>query len=235
MELDLSELDIPTSIAKIPSLMHFSKLKLLCLDGQCITREVVKSSGLLTLKGLTSLSLSGCKLSKSVVLSVCDMSGLTTLDLSQCDGLDQGKLNSLTQLTNLEVLWLNDTDILPRNLPTGLTHLHLANCNDPLVDDAMATLSSLTALRMLDISNCRRLTDQGLQSIGSNASLEIMCISECTRISEAGVIALAAALPRLKQVFCDDLPQVSDDVLDIFQRRLNDDSFLPEFVPFNHW
>lgn len=147
------------------------------------------------------------------LLTALSLTGLQTLDLTSCQGLNEFWLQSLSSLTSLRKLALTGTVIsfssleflsklqvltlyfftaehlssicsLPR-----LQHLSLISGNNV---SSFRALSHLTTLQNLEVWNCSKLTDEGLKPLLSLSMLQKLAISKCPLIGDKSMNMFAA-------------------------------------------
>lgn len=130
------------------------------------------------------LSSSACasQLSDKVACEIAlQLPQLVALDLSRCRLLTATGLRALVNSP----------------LRTSLTQLTLRKCRR-LTDAAVVAIASLPALRILDLTNCPRVTDSGLVQLLQPASggeqspaLTTLSLSYCRQVTDHGIMKLA--------------------------------------------
>ena len=125
----------------------------------------------------------GCSLFSS------GLEGLTELDLSGSDYIDQDIWRHLKRLGQLRKLNLEYTNITDADLGhisnlTELTELDIS-CNCHITDSGLQYIKNLTKLTMLNISD-NSITDAGLQYIVYLTKLTKLNVSD-TKITDAGI------------------------------------------------
>ncbi len=142
---------------------------------------------------VTELDLSRCD------AHVSNLTNVTSLNLSGCDGLTDVSLSHLSDLTYLAVLNLSGcdglTDVSLSHLSdlTNLAELNLSGC-DGLTDVSLSHLSDLTNLASLDLSGCYRLTDASLSHLSDLTNLASLDLNGCFELTEPAVHELREAL-----------------------------------------
>jgi len=79
-------------------------------------------------------------------------------------------------------------------------------------NDVAGELSVFERLDHLQLSRCRGLSDEGLHRLAAVSNLRVLDVTECDRITDRGVGALKS-LPRLEMVVLDGCPGVGVDGL----------------------
>ncbi|KAL0010730.1 hypothetical protein SO802_005838 [Lithocarpus litseifolius] len=145
-----------SKLKKFPEIVeNMSHLLELCLDGIAV-EDLPLSMEQLT--GLTTLDLTNCKNLSSFPGAICSLTSLKTLILSRCSKLHKMEEN-LGNLEGLEILDMSGTSI--RDLPlsmeqlTGLIKLDLTNCKK--LSSLPRAICSLTSLKTLTLSGCSKL------------------------------------------------------------------------------
>lgn len=197
----------------------------MCLMGDKVTDDTVKyledltelrylnlystkitAAGWVHLRKLTNLesfNFDGTLVTDEALACLGKLTLLRELELSNIDGhtpwfTDQG-LAHLKDMTRLEVLSLDDTDITD----AGLAHLQslkrlskLSLCDTKVSDAGLVHLRSLINLEELNLSGTQ-ITDAGLAELRGLASLKHLVVAR-TKVTEAGLRELTQALPKLQ-------------------------------------
>ncbi len=161
----IKELDIPETVTDLSDLHYFVGLESLTVHNI----PSADYSFLAEMPHLKYLNLSGCGISSSAMKYIGGCTELETLDLSNC-GLSN--ISSLSTLTKLKVLNLDDNsinDLAGLSKCSSLEELHI--CRNAVT--SLVPLSSLHSLKILDVS---------LNSIDT-----ISPIAKCTSLTELNV------------------------------------------------
>jgi hypothetical protein len=127
-----------------------------------------------------------------------ELSNLQALWLNNSQITDAG-LEHLKGLTKLEVLWLDDTRITDAGLGhiKGLTNLKKLRLNNiRITDGGLECLRESTKLKDLDLYNTP-ITDAGLEHLKVISNLECLYLTK-TQVTAEGVMKLQQALPNCK-------------------------------------
>ena len=165
------------------------------------------------LRGVRGLSLAGCGALRTLTVPPT----LIELDLSRCDGLDDGALAALRYAPLLRVLRLSTTPVAAEDLAhlaalPALSSLALDDCSVGS-EDSLAELSGLTALTSLDLTRtgadvatvrslprsvrrlrldgCAAMDDAALEAVGRLADLEELGLALCRAVTDEGLAHLA--------------------------------------------
>ena len=181
----------------------------------------VTDAGLKYLVGLPLLRLylTCTQLSDAGMKSVCSISTLESLDISETDVSDEGckflehldqlrelhasrtfitsaVLSSIAKLTNLEELYLNGDNISDDlSALAGMRLRELSLRDDGLTDANMSVIAKMKSLLQLDLSKNRDITDVGLLKLAELSDLRVLTIADCS-ITEAGLRKFKALRPQ---------------------------------------
>ncbi|OIT00970.1 PREDICTED: uncharacterized protein LOC109229351 isoform X3 [Nicotiana attenuata] len=104
---------------------------------------------------LRSLNLSDCnKINNSAIWAITGMTNLKELDLSRCSKITDGGIRHLTSIPNLEKLWIPETGVTNDGviLLSSLTKLSVLDLGGlPVSDSALDNLKVLQKLQHLDL------------------------------------------------------------------------------------
>ncbi|CAA7021977.1 unnamed protein product [Microthlaspi erraticum] len=177
---------------------------------------------LATTLSLSHVSLRLCHLlTDHAVQKLASNLALESLDLRGCRNLRDEALEAISHLPKLKVLLLDGTDVSDKGLSYlkegvwgSLVSLSVRGCRK-LTDKFMTTLfdgSSKLALRELDLSNLRNLTDAAIFALAkSGAPITKLQLRECRLIGDPSVMALAST-----RVYEDECPGSSLCLLDLY-------------------
>ncbi|MCD7459453.1 hypothetical protein HAX54_040925 [Datura stramonium] len=139
-----------------PSLLEVFKF---CVEGIDLRGESYVDAEWMTYIGafdhLHSLNLSDCnKINNSAIWAITGMTNLKELDLSRCSKITDDGLRHLTTIPILEKLWIPETGVTADGvvLLTSLTNLSLLDLGGlPVSDSALCNLKVLRKLQYLDL------------------------------------------------------------------------------------
>ncbi|KAK9832494.1 hypothetical protein WJX81_002101 [Elliptochloris bilobata] len=162
--------------------------------GDCAMAEVA------CLTSLTQLSLRGCGGLTGAPGSGFEclraLQSLRSLNLSQCDSLQDGALDTVAALTALTSLSLRGCGGLTDAAPVRLAPLgqlrHLALGGPAITDAGLVQCIVLSALEHVCLASCRRVTDVGMAVLTALPALRRVTLSRCPAVSEAGLKLLLA-------------------------------------------
>jgi hypothetical protein len=155
------------------------------------------------MKGLTMLNISGTDGVDDDVLETVtrNLTRLTRLDISECQGISEKGMRSLQNLIHLKELdcgWNSRlSDALVERFPRGLTRLDLSYCSG-LTDNGIKSISKLKQLKVLNLRRCSQLRNKSLEYISQCSNIVILDISY-TGISSKGLEKLHM-LEKLEQL-----------------------------------
>jgi Leucine-rich repeat (LRR) protein len=155
------------------------------------------------LTGLTALTFEGSELTDAGVRSLAPLSGLTELSLSgharNLHGSGFEALRGLTNLRALDVMGCGLDDEGARRIGL-LTSLESLSVRDTWISGkGLAALAGLKHLKFLSLAHCRRLRTDDLASLTELSSLEQLDLSDC-RLTDASAKTLLATLKKLKNL-----------------------------------
>ena len=178
-----------------------------------------------TEEGLAALSAAPCL--RTVLLAACwhvDDEMLCTLCRSlpnlECLSLFEagegasdtglGYLTALTRLTGLDLgysCWAHTSGGLERVIPSfpGLQMLNIGGTDGACNDVLRAVGSHLTALTMLDISECQRVTVNGIKELRNLPKLQEMHLGWNMRLKSSALRNLPSSLTHLDLSYCAEL------------------------------
>ncbi len=141
-------------------------------------------------------------------------SGLTSLNLSNCDQITDEGLEKLPKdLTSLDLRHCTKiTDKGLSKLPHGLASLDLRYCNQ-ITDEGIGKLPQ--GLASLDLRYCAQITDEGLGKLPKG--LTSLDLTECDQITDEGLSMLPKGLTSLDLSFC---AQITDKGLSMLPKGL---------------
>ncbi|XP_068343623.1 disease resistance protein RPV1-like [Pyrus communis] len=153
-------------------------ISLRILEAECTAIRQIPSSTV-RLKNLTLLSLNSMELGHDAIPQ--DLGSLISLQVLDLQGNDFHILPSLSGLTKLETLWLNDCFYLRTipDLPTNLKFLYATNC--PALE-TMPNFSEMSKMRELKVGDSPKL----IEVPGLDKSLNFMTLidmSNCTNLT----------------------------------------------------
>lgn len=134
------------------------------------------------MKGLTMLNISGTDGVDDDVLEAvtCNLTSLTRLDISECQGISEKgtrSLQNLIQLKELDCGWNSRlSDLLVERFPRGLTRLDLSYCSG-LTDHGVKSISELKELKVLNLRRCSQLRNKSLEYISQCSNIVSLDIS----------------------------------------------------------
>ena len=143
------------------------------------------------MKGLTMLNISGTDGVDDDVLEAVtrNLTTLTRLDISECQGISEKGTRSLQNLIHLKELdcgWNSRlSDALVERFPRGLTRLDLSYCSG-LTDNGIKSISELKQLKVLNLRRCSQLRNKSLEYISRCSNIVSLDISY-TGISSKGL------------------------------------------------
>ena len=167
-----------------------------------------------------------CSASSAATETPCFTSYLTTLDLRGSQQLSDEGLMQLTQLTRLEVAFMDNCHSLQGRGLVVLEqahHLHtlqLDHCRR-LTDEGILHLSHLVSLQTLSLSGCRCLTDCALQALADLYNLRKLDLGQCDLITDQGVAMLdnLQVLQELSLGWCRSLTDQALEILSLQEGR----------------
>ncbi|KAJ3681925.1 hypothetical protein LUZ60_014498 [Juncus effusus] len=151
---------------------------------------------------LTHVSLRWCKLLTDLGIKRLSFNkDLNVLDLRDCRSLGDEALNALSNLPELQVLLLDNTDISDQGISylglgsSPLVTLSLRGCKK-LTNSCIPSLligSIKSTLQSLDLSRVPNITDEGILSLArTRVPLTELRLRECTKIGDISIMALAS-------------------------------------------
>lgn len=164
-------------------------------------------------------------ISDEILLKILEYYGntLISLLLHDCHLLTRDALGShfcpnlrIVGLKNSNSLGMRRTALIEfiERYP-ALEHLDISHCNLVVSDTIMQSLRSLRSLRVLNLSENKRVTDKGLQDItDAMPELEELRLAGLENVTEEGIIAFVCSCPRIRRL---DLARtkVSEKVLEV--------------------
>lgn len=146
-------------------------------------KEIVKY-----LPNLTSLSLSGRKLTDAIGSGLAKLAQLQSLNLSTWDLTDAigPELAKLSRLKSLDLAFCHQlTDAIGPDL-ARLRHLQSLNLSGCVITDAIVPeLAKLTQLQSLNLSRCTLLTDAIVPELAKLTQLQSLNLERCQKLADA--------------------------------------------------
>lgn len=133
-------------------------------------------------KNLAFLDLSWNPLHEDLLIQLGQLSGLQSLNLKNCLGVDDALVEDLASKGTIRSLNLSNTSI---------------------TDEGLMTMNDLP-LESLNISRCGSITDDGMFWLQYIRSLQELDISGCSEISSGGIEQLRL-LPKLKRLYLQEM------------------------------
>uniref|UniRef100_A0A182SJE1 S-phase kinase-associated protein 2 n=1 Tax=Anopheles maculatus TaxID=74869 RepID=A0A182SJE1_9DIPT len=194
----------------------------------CTISKSLLHAVLFNCEALVKLSLENVPLNKEICVAIAHNSGLETLNLTMCSGIEAGPLQYMAKLLpklhSLNVSWTNLSVEAVRDLVRCLTpniaHLNLAGCRSTMTDEAVAALTTrCQKLVALDLSDCTRLTEATIETLCKARKIEYLSLSRCYNIPVTAYLQLSA-VKTLR--FLDLFGLVSDQAIDTLRHSLRD-------------
>ena len=160
-----------------------------------------RDEDLLMLRGLTdlvSLDLSQCRRTQTTGITGLEelelVPNLTSLDLSECDGIMDVDLEELGHISALASLNLSRTNITDEGLKhlkhmTNITSLDLSDCCD-ISDEGLKHLKHMTNITSLSLESRNlslMITDEGLKELKNFSFLASLSLERNERITDEGM------------------------------------------------
>jgi Leucine Rich repeat len=153
---------------------------------------------------LTHVSLKCCNLLSDVGVERLSLNkNLNVLDLRECRLIGDEALRALSQLSKLQVLFLDGTGVTDKGLfylgqgSSPLISLSLRGCkrlSNSCVEVLLAGKVK-SSLQVLDLSKINSLTDEAVISLArSHMQITELRLRECTHIGDSSIMALASML-----------------------------------------
>lgn len=193
-------------------------------------------------KNLKELNLGGCcKVTNTGLLLVSwGLKHIEVLNLRSCRQISDNGIAHLAGITEnqsvasskgsktLRELGLQDcqklTDESLRHLADGLPHMEKVNLSFcvSVTDTGLKYLSSLLALRHLNLRSCDNVSDIGVGYLAENGSqLQSLDVSFCNNVADPGVKHIAAGMVKIRSLSMTTCG-VSDEGLKRLSESLND-------------
>lgn len=139
---------------------------------------------------LRKLNLRDCEL--DALSEIAKLEGLEEVLLPGLDLSGPGSLSAISQLKNLEVLNLQDSNVSNQHLTElvklkKLVKLNLCGC--PITDEGCKTLAQLSSLEFLFL-DYSKVSDDGLKYLAKLPNLRVLLLN-LTTVSDAGIMHLA--------------------------------------------
>jgi len=166
--------------------------------------------GVSSLSQLTYLGVRECTLDRASIEAISTLSLLETLAVSNCRGYTNPDLVSLSGMTGLKNLRLDNESVarepdwavnafsheglLALQLPASLSSLNLMGQN--LSDESLKELSRLPSLTQLYVSGAG-ITDQGIEMLSDFPALKFIQLTQ-TSVSDEALQSLKKKLPDLR-------------------------------------
>ena len=156
---------------ELSTLSGLSSLRVLHLNGSCITPRVIRSHEFLSL--LEVLSLSDCEVMEGALDHIFHLSSLKELDLSNCYLMKEGIPDDIYRLSSLQALYLKGNHF--SSIPSGIGQLSKLKILDLSHCEMLQQIPELpSSLRVLDAHGCIRL-----ESLSSPQSLLLSSLFKC--------------------------------------------------------
>ena len=181
-----------------------------------ITDEVINH--IAKYSNITDLDLSACfSFSVNGLSCIGDMIQLRKLNINEFDLESMDGLSWIQNLTNLDMLNLQDVDGIGVSLDkdihdicTSLVKLDYLKIEyTDITDDALASLNTMTSLRKLNLDKNYHLSDLSLMYISTLTSLTELSLCECTGITDYG-IGLLNTVKSLQKLELEECPLLTD-------------------------
>jgi Leucine-rich repeat (LRR) protein len=168
---------------------------------------------------LKTLLLPACwQIDDTMLITLCSaMPNLETLSLFEAgEGVSDAGLLHLTSLIHLTALdlgyscWAHTSDGLQRVI-TALPKLKMLNIGgaEGVTDSVLHTVAStLTALTMLDVSECQRTTSEGIQQLSKLLELQELHLGWNLKMVDGALSALPRTLTKLDLSYCTEVSLV---------------------------
>lgn len=128
---------------------------------------------------IKELDLSYCpKITQDGVAYLKDLPHLKTLVLLHCKHLNRSVMNTLSKMTNLEVIFLNFVD------------------SEPIDAEDFKSLGSLTNLKVLVLDRCSKITMKDVEKNLPLGKMRVLRLDDCEQISESDTERLKTAWPK---------------------------------------
>ena len=183
------------------SLATLKELECLILNGfMKVTAEGIDK--LSVLPNLRSLTLSSMRLNNNGLNAIAKLRGLHILDFSNCEFSERTRPNTMHALCNMPELHTLSITTRTRNpfFPhTGLEKLQRLKIVPymPMRDNELASLQEMPELLELEITNCKRLTDQTLTTLVACKKLKKVKLTE-SNFTAAGLANFKLARPDIE-------------------------------------
>lgn len=192
--------DSKVSGAFIERLADQKSLKALRLSGQDWQLNETHLQWIAKILWLEGLSLESDSLTDDAIRHLSRLEGLKRLQISSDLITDEGVSNALRNLS-LERLEVNGKQIkgtFLNQLKNARTITSLSLAETGIDDETIAVLNKTPSLQSLNISGCRKLTDQGLSTLALNETLETLILKD-TQVGEQ-TLATLVAYPKLTRL-----------------------------------
>jgi len=185
------------------------------------------------------------------LLAALGLVELRILDLTSCQGLNDFWVQSLSSLTALRTLALSgpstpttclsflcklrtltlyfftEKNLLASSGLSGLQTLSLVSGSKVM---SLQVLTSLSALKKLEVLGCQRITDEGLRALSSLSTIRTLAFSACSLITNQSMRTFSL-FPQLQSLQVLDCPLICDEGL----RYMTSLTQLREFVSRGSW
>lgn len=200
-------------------------------DCTALTDGVLRALGERAIKRLRMLSLFGCEGLGGRGLDACFQGGrhgagfsIKSLDLSYTGADDRTVADVATYARGVEVLRLRGCTALTQRAVTEslasmsrLTEIDLAHARYAVTDESLRALAGAADrmwLERVDISYCKRVTDDGVDALtAAYGGIRSVAVRWCTRLSDRTVQCVAARLDHLALLDVRDCPAISAQVV----------------------
>ena len=199
----------------LPAMPYFRKLRYIDISRcilitdttlMYISQYLGKTLKVLYMKGLVRVSDVGMK-------SICDNCvNIRVLELSEVPITDESGVCIGNKLTNLEALYMRDNFRLTNKSIDIITSQ--CSCLSQLTIWGCTRIQSISFgidnLVLLNLWGCHGLTDNALGSMSSLSNLRSLILSECHRLTDKSIILLCKTIPQLHHLHLRYLKRITD-------------------------
>jgi serine/threonine protein kinase len=195
-EIGVIRPELLNAISKFPlQSLDFSKTSLSDSDLKVIAK----------INTLTWLRLNGTAITGSGIRNLAPLGNtLKRLDLDSCKGIDDSGLAAIIEtLPNLDKLYVGSSSVTPKAIPsltklTGLKTLWLSSLD--VTDEEIKALSSGLQFELLDLSDCKKITDKTLEYLMPQRRLAYLELMACPLVTVEAADRFQNAHKRTKVV-----------------------------------